>query len=70
MAWLLKERWMWIVIVSIILVLAMPLIIIWMISNLPPTLRLVLTVAIILTWGIVAGYKDWLIARRQEENKK
>jgi hypothetical protein len=70
MVWLLKERWFWVIIGSLILVLALPLTIIWLVLNLPPTIRLIVTIAIILAWGIAAGYKDWLIAKRQEENKK
>jgi hypothetical protein len=61
------NRWTWIVVVGLILILVVPLIVVWTIIELPPELRLVATISIILLWGVVAGYKDWVIAKRREQ---
>jgi hypothetical protein len=68
--WILKEEWYWVIVVAIILVLVLPLAIIWLILNLPPLARMMATIAIIVVWGIVAGYKDWLTSKRREEEKQ
>jgi len=34
------------------------------------TLRGISTLMLIFGWSIAAGYKDWVIARRQEEKMK
>lgn len=61
------NRWTWIVVVGMTLILVVPLIVVWTIIQLPPELRLVATISIILLWGVVAGYKDWVIAKRREQ---
>jgi hypothetical protein len=61
------SRWTWIVVVSMVLILVVPLIVVWTIIELPPELRLVATISIILLWGVVAGYKDWVKAKRREQ---
>jgi len=61
------SRWTWIVVVCMVLILVVPLIVVWTIIELPPELRLVGTISIILLWGVVAGYKDWVIAKRREQ---
>jgi hypothetical protein len=69
LASVLSQEWYWIIVISIVLVLVVPLGIVWFILNLPPTARLMATIAIIIIWGIVSGYKDWLIAKRQGKEK-
>jgi hypothetical protein len=32
-----------------------------------PEFRVVATISIIVLWGIFSGYKDWVIAKRKEE---
>jgi len=61
------SRWTWIVVVGMILILVVPLIVVWTIIQMPPELRLVATILIIVSWGVVAGYKDWVIAKRREQ---
>ncbi len=68
--WVVKEKWFWIIVIAVILVLVLPLAIIFLVLNLPPTVRMMVTIAIIIGWGVVAGYKDWLISKRQAEEKK
>jgi uncharacterized membrane protein len=65
-----KESWFWIIIVSLILIIVLPLVIVWFILALPPELSFVATILVIVTWGVVAGYKDWIIHKRNEEKKQ
>ena len=64
------NRWTWIIILSIILVVIIPLTLIWLILGLPPIFRLIATVVIFILWGIVSGYKDWVISKHQQEEEK
>jgi hypothetical protein len=65
-----KEEWFWIIAVSAILILVLPLAIVWFILKLPPELAFIVTILLIIGWGVAAGYKDWLVARRREEEKQ
>lgn len=69
MGWILKERWYWFIVVGVVLVVAVPLFLVWVILNLDPAIRVVFTILIILAWGLVSGYKDWLISKRKEQGK-
>lgn len=66
MSKIITEKWVWIVIFSLILILVTPVLVVWLILNLPPILRIVATGVILLTWGIAAGYKDWIIEKREK----
>jgi len=71
MSWVLKEKWFWLIILSVVLIFTVPFIVIYFILFLPPIWGpLVATIIIIVLWGVVSGYKDWLIARRKEEEEK
>lgn len=61
------SKWTWIIIASVILIMVIPLIVVWTVLQLPPEIRLIATISIIVLWGVVAGYKDWIIAKRKEE---
>jgi hypothetical protein len=61
------DRWFFITVVSVTLVLIVPLVVVWLILQVGPELRFVATVAIIVAWGVVSGYKDWIISKRKEQ---
>jgi uncharacterized membrane protein len=61
------DKWTWIVILSIVLVLVVPLIVVWAVLQMASEFRVVATISIIVLWGVVSGYKDWVIAKRKEE---
>lgn len=61
------DRWIWIIAASVTLVFVVPLVVIWFIVESPPEFRTIATILIIVVWGVAAGYKDWVIARRQEQ---
>jgi uncharacterized membrane protein YidH (DUF202 family) len=70
MSWILSEEWLWIIILSFIAILVGPLLIVWFILALPGELKILATILIIVGWGVAAGYKDWLQAKRKEEEQK
>lgn len=62
------DKWVWITILSVVLIIAGPLVIVWGILNLPADLRIVSTICIIVLWGVVSGYKDWVISKQREKD--
>jgi hypothetical protein len=64
-----SDKWVWITIFSVTLVIVVPLIVVLWILTMSPELRLIATLGIIVLWAIVAGYKDWVISKRQEAEK-
>jgi len=70
MSWILKERWFWLIVVSAMLIVTLPFLILILILNLPPILSFVTLILVLIAWGIVAGYRDWLRDQRKEEGAK
>jgi hypothetical protein len=70
MSWIFREKWYWFIVIGVTLVFILPLIIVWTILNLDPTIRLIVTILLITAWGIASGYKDWIISKRKEEKQK
>jgi len=70
LTWILSEKWLWIIALAIILICTVPLVVVWVILNLPSEMRLFVTILIVIGWGVVAGYKDWIINKRKEEEKQ
>jgi hypothetical protein len=61
MSFIIREKWVWIIIGMCILVMVCPYLLMWVIIQLPEALRASLVWLIILGWGIAGGYKDWLM---------
>lgn len=70
LGWLLFNEWLWIIIFSLSAIAIGPFIVLYALLSLPPELMGIATVMLIFGWSITAGYKDWVIARRQEEKMK
>jgi uncharacterized membrane protein len=66
----LREPWLWIIIVALILMMVLPLVVIWFVLTLPPELAFVATILILVTWAVAGGYRDWLIHKRSEDKKQ
>lgn len=66
---IIKTKIIWLTIFSAIVILILPLVIIWFLLVLPDIVRIIVTFLIIIGWGIAAGYKDWVLAKRKEEEK-
>lgn len=67
---MLSEKWLWIIIVLIIMVFTLPVVVVWFILTLPTEMKFLSTILIIVGWGVAAGYKDWILAKRREEEKQ
>jgi len=69
-----KESWLWLIILVIVLVATVPFIVIYMIAYLATALPIwgpaTAMVVLLLLWAVVSGYKDWVLARRKEEEEK
>ncbi len=66
----LSDAWFWMIVISAFLIIIIPLIVIWTIFYLPPELKLVATICLVILWGVVSGYKDWVISKRKSEEEK
>ena len=64
------DRWFFITVLSVTLVVILPLVVVWLVLQVGPELRLVATIVIIVAWGVVSGYKDWIISKRKEEQNE
>ena len=64
------DAWFVVTILSVTLVIVLPLIVVWFVLQVSPELRLIATVLIIVLWGVVSGYKDWIISKRKEAKEK
>jgi uncharacterized membrane protein len=69
LAWIFKEKWFWILLALLVSVILIPFMLVMVILNLPPILRAVATVLLVLCWGVVAAYKDWIKEKREQEKK-
>jgi len=67
LAWLLFNKWLWITIFSCLAISIGPFFAIYGLLLSPEPLRPFLFFGIIIGWGVAAGYKDWVIAKHQEE---
>lgn len=63
------DRWAWITILSVILIIVVPLAVIWVIVQIPPMFRIIATTAIFVAWAVVSGYKDWVISKSKEAER-
>jgi len=70
LSWIINERWFWVIVIALVSILIIPFFIAMFILILPPDLRLVMTLLLVVGWGIAAGYKDWVLSKRKEEKKK
>jgi len=63
---ILSEKWFWIIVLSLILILVGSMVIVLVIVYLPSPYNAILTILIIVVWGIAAAYKDWLKEKEKE----
>jgi len=71
MSEVLKEKWIWLIILLLIALMVFPFIVIYLIFLLPPIWGpAIVTVIILIVWGFVRGYRDWVEAKRKEEEKR
>lgn len=64
------SKWVWIIIILLITIGVIPFIIIWVLLLLLPPYNMITTLLIIMGWGVVAGYKEWILFKREEVKRK
>jgi len=69
MSWIFSEQWLWILVFALAAILVFPLLIVWIVLSLPDYMKIVATVLIVIGWGVASGYKDWLVAKRREDER-
>jgi hypothetical protein len=53
------------------LIVTVPLVVIYVVFLLPPFWGpLLFTITMLIVWAFASGYKDWVVARRKEEEEK
>ena len=67
MSFIIREKWIWIIIGASILAGVLPWVVVWLILAMPGILAPIFVWTIIFSWSIAAGYKDWLVDRRKRE---
>jgi type VI protein secretion system component VasK len=66
-----KQNWFWLIILSVALIVSVPFIVIYLVLLLPPIWGpAFFMIALIVVWAFVSGYKDWVTAKRKEEEEK
>lgn len=56
----LSEKWFWIIVVALIFIFIGSIAIVLVLVYLPPPWNAIATIIIIVLWGVVSGYKDWV----------
>ena len=67
---ILTEKWLWIIIVVLSLIVVLPFAIVLLIVFLPFPFNTMATICLIIGWGIAAGYKEWVMSKRKEGKQK
>jgi uncharacterized membrane-anchored protein len=67
----LKENWFWVIVLFAIFIVGLPFVVIYAVFLLPPIWGPALfMIALMIVWAVVSGYKDWVTAKRKEEEEK
>jgi len=67
-SFIIREKWIWIIIGTCILILVGPYVLLLAILEMPDILRPIVVWFVIFGWGIAAGYKDWLADAKKRGN--
>jgi glucan phosphoethanolaminetransferase (alkaline phosphatase superfamily) len=66
---ILTQKWLWMIIFSLILIVVFPFLLVLLILSLPPPYNAVATVLLVIGWGVAAGYKDWIMSKEGEKEQ-
>jgi hypothetical protein len=64
------NKWLWIIIACGLAIVVFPFLMIFALLNSTPLLAATITILVIVSWGIVGGYKDWALHKRKQEKAK
>jgi len=71
LSWLLLNRWLWIIILSLSAITIGPFVVIILMLSVPsPAFRGIGTILLICGWGVAAGFKDWARSKKNEKKIK
>jgi len=70
LSWIFRQKWFWIIFLALVAIFILPFILILFVLALPGDLRLIMTILLVIGWGVAAGYRDWVKSRRKEEEEK
>jgi hypothetical protein len=71
MSKVLRTNWFWYIVLFVVLIVTVPFAVIYLVLLLPPIWGPAsFMVGLIIVWALVSGYKDWVTARRKEEQEK
>jgi hypothetical protein len=69
LTWIFREKWFWVIVLALITIILTPFIIVAVMLDLPPILRLVGMVLLVVCWGVAGAYREWTKRKREEEEK-
>jgi len=64
------NKWLWIIIGGMAAIVILPLAIMSIILLSPSWLATVITIFVIIGWGVAGGYKEYLLHKRKQEKAK
>lgn len=64
------NKWLWIIVVGMVSIVTVPFLVMSVLLTSPWWVATIITVLIILGWGIAGGYKDYLQHKRKMEKAK
>lgn len=64
------NKWLWVIIAGGAAIVIFPFAIISAIMMSPPWLAAIITILIIIGWGVAGGYKEWSLHKRKQEKAK
>ena len=70
MSEILTEKWFWIVVLLLSIVIVGALLLVYLIVLLPFPFNTILTILLVVGWGIAAGYKEWIMSKSKEKKER
>lgn len=67
---ILTSKWFWIIVSLTLFGVLTPLIFILSLLYIPFPYNSLVIILLVICWGIVAGYKDWIISKKREEERR
>ena len=64
------NKWLWIIIGAMSLIVVMPFFIMSAMLTSPPWIGTTITILVITGWAIAGGYKDWMLHKHKKEKSR
>lgn len=66
---ILRSKYFWVIVIAGILVTLTPFLLVLAIAWLPSPFNALATIGIVIAWGVVAAYKDWILSKIKESEQ-